>query len=91
MCCARQAASCPGVIALTSAPATRIVPLVGLSSPARRLSRVDLPEPGGPHQRGEAALVDVERETGEDVDPLGVSLERLMDVTNLDQGHWFLP
>src|SRR5687767_711632 len=48
MCCARQAASWPGVIELTSEPATRIVPLVGLSSPASRFSRVDLPEPEGP-------------------------------------------
>ena len=38
----------PRVIALTSAPPTRTVPLVGLSSPAMRLSRVDLPEPDGP-------------------------------------------
>jgi hypothetical protein len=45
---ARQSASWPGVIALTSAPATRMLPLVGLSSPARRFSRVDLPEPDGP-------------------------------------------
>jgi hypothetical protein len=48
MCCARQAASCPGVIALTSEPATRMVPLVGRSSPASRLSSVDFPDPEGP-------------------------------------------
>ena len=44
----RHSASCAGVIALTSAPPTRMLPLVGLSSPAMRLSSVDLPEPEGP-------------------------------------------
>src|SRR5437867_2797241 len=48
MCRARHGASCPGVMALTSASATRTVPLVGLSSPAMRLSNVDFPEPDGP-------------------------------------------
>ena len=33
---------------LTSEPFTRTLPLVGLSSPAIRLRRVDLPEPDGP-------------------------------------------
>src|SRR5688572_6869522 len=45
---ARHAASCPGLIALTSSPATRTVPRVGLSSPATRFSSVDLPDPEGP-------------------------------------------
>ena len=45
---ARQAASCAALIALTSSPATRTVPRVGLSRPATRLSSVDLPEPDGP-------------------------------------------
>src|SRR3712207_7541865 len=48
MCRARHGASCPGVIAPTSDPATRTLPCVGLSRPAMRLSSVDLPEPDGP-------------------------------------------
>ena len=35
-------------MALTSDPATRTMPLVGRSSPARRLSSVDFPDPEGP-------------------------------------------
>ena len=52
----RHSASCAGVIALTSAPPTRTVPLVGLSSPAMRLSSVDLPEPDGPMSAVKRAL-----------------------------------
>ena len=83
----RHSASCAAVIALTSAPPTRTVPLVGLSSPAMRLSRVDLPEPDGPMRAVKRALLDVHREAGEDVDPLGVAVEGLVDVSDFDQGH----
>src|SRR6266699_1483009 len=43
-----------------------------------------------PHQRREAARRNIETEVGEDVDLLGVTLERLVDVANLDQCHGML-
>ena len=56
-----------------------------------RLSRVDLPEPDGPMRAVKRALLDVHREPGEDVDPLGVAVEGLVDVSDFDQSHGRTP
>ena len=52
-----------------------------------RLSSVDLPEPDGPMSAVKLPCLDVDREAGEDVDPLGVALEGLVDVADFDEGH----
>ena len=51
-----------------SFPAIVTVPEVGLSSPARMCISVDLPDPDGAHDRGQLALLDVQRDAAQGVD-----------------------
>ena len=81
-------ASCAGVIALTSAPPTRTRAAGGLVEPGDEVEQGGLARARRSHERGEAALLDVHREAGEDVDPLGVALEDSCGRRGFRRGPW---
>src|SRR5207249_10738505 len=55
-----------------------------LVEPGDEIEQRRLAGAGRPHQRREAARRNIETQVGEDVDLLGVTLERLVDIADFD-------
>ena len=81
----RRRASASSSSAVTSWPASRMLPAVARSSPASTISRLVLPEPDGPMRPTASPAADVEIDPAEDVDRSGGGRHGQEQVPDLHQ------